>query len=144
MTATTGAHPELTGVEPRTAALSAPDERGRTRVATKAVEKIAARAAIEVPAIGGVTRRAPGTRHGLGFGSDRAADRPRVRAEVDGGLATLRMWVSIAYPQPVGAVIRQARGLVKDRVAQLAGLEVDHLDVIVTSLVTQPAERRVR
>lgn len=112
----------LVGPDPAVIAPVRPEARGRTSIAGRVVERIATRAAAELPR--------PGT-----GGVDRA------RATVDGQLATLRLTVSVVYPEPVRQVTRRLRDHVTARVGELTGLEVRQLDIDVARLVP-PAHRR--
>ena len=116
-------------------------ERGRTRIADRVVEKIAARAVAEVDNATGVARQALGVRLGSA-GPDRAA---RVDAEVDGGVVTVLASMAVRWPAPVRTVTRQVRAHVTDRVQSLTGLRVEQVDIDVTSLVANSGgeDRRV-
>ncbi|MDL4818548.1 Asp23/Gls24 family envelope stress response protein [Actinomadura opuntiae] len=115
------------------AARAPAEERGRTEIADRVLEKIAAHALTEVVAAGGAARRVLGVP--LGRTGERAA--PQVAAQVDGGLAILRMTVSVAYPAPVREVTRRLRDHVTARVAALTGLQVRQVDIRVAQL-TRP------
>lgn len=116
-------------------------ERGRTRIADRVVEKIAARAVAEVDNATGVARQALGVRLGSA-GPDRAA---RVDAEVDGGVVTVRTSMAVRWSASVRTVTRQVRAHVTDRVQSLTGLRVEQVDIDVTSLVANSGgeDRRV-
>lgn len=114
-----------------------PELRGRTDIADRVVARIAGRALREVEQAGGVTRRLLG----VPVGAD-AAGPPQVRARVHGGLATLAMTVSVAYPAPVRQVTRELRSHVTRRVNELTGLTVRQVDIEVTSLTPAPGEGR--
>lgn len=113
----------------------APERRGRTEIAARVLEKIAARALAEVEEAGGAARRVLGVP--LGGGSLAAA--PQVTAWVDGALAVLSMRISVGYPVPVRDVTRRVRDHVRARVGDLTGLEVRQVDIEVDRLL--PAER---
>lgn len=113
----------------------APERRGRTEIAERVVEKIAARALTEVEEAGGTARRVLGVR--LGRGSDEAA--PQVTAWIDGALVVLWMRISVGYPAPVRDVTRRLRDHVRTRVGDLTGLDVRQVDIDVDRLL--PAER---
>lgn len=111
------------------------DMRGRTDIADRVLEKIAARALTEVAGAGGVARRVLG----VPFGRAAGGSTPLVDARTDGRLAMLRMTVSVAYPAPVRQVAQQVREHVIARVGGLTGLEVRQVDVDVEALVVPGA-----
>ncbi|MCG5214448.1 Asp23/Gls24 family envelope stress response protein [Streptosporangium soli] len=100
-----------------------PERRGRTHIPENVVSKIATRAAQEVGGVVEVRRRGPVPR-------GRAAD-----ATVHGGLASLRLDVSVAYPVPIRSVADQLRRHVATRVHQMTGLAIGHVDIDVAALV---------
>jgi uncharacterized alkaline shock family protein YloU len=110
--------------------VTAVEDRGRTEIADRVLERIAAHALIEVDQTGGAARRVLG----VPLGRDRAGRGPQVRAHVDGGLATLQMTVSVAYPAPIRQVTRRLREHVAHRVGELTGLVVRQVDIDVASL----------
>ncbi|WP_235854287.1 Asp23/Gls24 family envelope stress response protein [Nonomuraea aridisoli] len=105
----------------RPAPLSAPERRGRTEIADRAVAKIACCAAREVPEVRDVR---------MG-GSPWA--RPSA-ARVRGEQASLRLNVSMAYPTPLHAAVARLREHVIRRVEHQTGLEVRRLDIVVSEL----------
>jgi len=115
---------------------------GVTTIADRVVGKIAAHAVTEVPAAGGAARRVLG----IALGDDEKQDRPVVGAHVDGGVVTVDVELSVAYPEPVVEVTDAVRRRVDERVSTLTGLQVAQVDITVTSLVatTTPTSRRVR
>ena len=100
-----------------------PDTRGHTDIDGKVVERIATQALTELPQAG-----TGGTQ--------------RVKATVDGHLTTLRLTVSVTYPEPVRRVTRRLREHVTARVGELTGLEVRQVDIDVARLTPPPARRR--
>jgi uncharacterized alkaline shock family protein YloU len=108
------------------------EERGRTEIADRVPERIAARVNREADQAGGVTRRLLG----VALGHSGTAAPPRVSAQVDGGLVTMRMTVSVAYPAPVRQVVRRLRERVIGRVGELTGLRVGLVEVDVCTRVT--------
>lgn len=118
-----------------------PERRGRTEIAERVLEKIAARALTEVEEAGGTARRVLGVR----LGRDTAEAAPRVTAWVDGALAILSMRISVGYPAPVQDVTRRVRDHVRTRVGDLTGLDVRQVDIEVDRLVpAAPTGGRVR
>jgi uncharacterized alkaline shock family protein YloU len=123
-----------TELQPR----AAPEERGRTEIADRVLERIATHALREVDEAGGVARRLLGVR--LGHDSTGAA--PRVDAWVDGRLVVVRMRVSVVYPAPIREVTRCLRDHVRTLVTGLTGLEVRQVDIDVDRLVSPERPRR--
>ena len=119
----------------------APAERGRTRIADRVVEKIAARAVAEVDNATGVARSVLGVR----LGSANADSTAKVTAEVDGGVVAVTAVMSVQWPAPIRAVTRQVRANVTDRIQTLTGLQVQYVDIDVTTLLTgsRDDDRRV-
>lgn len=117
------------------------EHRGRTQIADRVLTKIATRALTEIQDAGGASRRLLGLR----LGHDSMESAPWVTAKVDGGLATLRMRISVAYPAPVREVTRHLRELVRTRVGDLTGLDVREVDIDVIRLLTaEQTGKRVR
>ena len=114
-------------------------ERGTTTVADRVVVAVAARAAAEVPGIGGVARRAVR----LPVDTRRPDRGPQVEATVSGDTVTLRLRLSVTYPMPVRAVTEEVRRHVADRVGVLTGKRVVSMDVTVVSLPLPVAAQRV-
>lgn len=109
------------------AGTGAPETRGRTEIADRVVERIAARAVAETAQAGGAARRL------LGVSLERGtAVRPA--AHVDGHLATVRMPLSVPYPAPIRQVTRRVREHVRARVGELTGLEVRQVDIGIEGL----------
>jgi uncharacterized alkaline shock family protein YloU len=57
-----------------------------------------------------------------------------VTAHVDGHLATLRMRITVAYPEPIRQVTRRLRDRVTSRLGELTGLEVRQVDIEIVRL----------
>jgi uncharacterized alkaline shock family protein YloU len=111
-------------------------DRGRTTLSDRVVDKIAARAALEVDHVHGVSRGIAGSV----LNADPAVG---VTAAIDGHLAQLRLVVEVDYPVSLRDVTRQLRSHVSDRVRQLCDITVTDVDVRVAALrlTTQPARR---
>jgi uncharacterized alkaline shock family protein YloU len=135
-TATAMAAGTATRAAPRGGALAPPETRGRTEIAGRVLERIAAHALTEVEETGGAARRVLGVPLGAGGGRTR----PRVTAHVDGHLAILRMRITVTYPAPIRQVTRRLRDQVTSRVGELTGLEVRQVDIDVARL-TRPRDR---
>ncbi|MEO3813692.1 Asp23/Gls24 family envelope stress response protein [Sphaerisporangium sp. B11E5] len=108
-----------------------PEERGRTRISDRVLERIAATAAAEVDEAGRAARRVLG----VPVGHDTTAAPPRVTGHIDGRLAVLRVHLSVAYPAPVREVTRRVRDHVTGRVHELTGLDVRQVDIDVDRLL---------
>jgi uncharacterized alkaline shock family protein YloU len=114
-------------------------ELGRIKIADPVVTKIAARAAAENPDAGAATvrvlgRAVPGAVPGV-RGTDLDA-LPKTTVHVDGAKAYVTLEIAVRWPAPVAEVTGQVRRHVRDRVRDLAGLEVDEVHIIVADLAT--------
>ena len=115
--------------------------RGETIIAPTVVEKIATRAASEVDGVGGVvqsglSRLLPWT----------TGDSPATAsADVGAETVTVDLTVNVLYPEPVAAVTNQVRAQVTRRLAELCGMRVAEVNIVVPALVTPPrrTHRRV-
>ncbi|SDN79542.1 Uncharacterized conserved protein YloU, alkaline shock protein (Asp23) family [Klenkia soli] len=118
--------------------LPEPEHRGRTTIADRVVERIAAAAAAEVDAATGTARRVLGV-------AVSSADRPRVSARVHGEEATVEIDMSVSWPAPVRQVTRRVREHVGERLVTLVGLRSARIDVHVAALVVEraPEQKRV-
>jgi uncharacterized alkaline shock family protein YloU len=114
---------------------------GRTTVADRAVERIAARLLTEVENVGGAARRMLGVTVG-GEDPDRDA---QVTAKVTGDTVTLEVRLSVTYPASVARTTENARSHLMRRVQELTGLPVSTVDIVVTALHSDVTNvRRVR
>lgn len=111
---------------------SDPGGPGRTLIADRVVERIAAQAVAEVDRATGVARQLLG----VALGSTDENTRARVSATVDGGIVSVRVVLAVTWPSPVRAVTRQVREHVTTRVQELTGLRVADVDVEVSELLT--------
>jgi len=114
---------------------------GRIHIADGAVAKLAAYIAGEVPEVGGPAR-------GLGrlpvggltsVGKADLEQRPTVSAHVDGGHVAVDVVASVRWPASVTQTTERLRQHLRDRLAELTGLQVDEVRVDITNLVTAPA-----
>jgi uncharacterized alkaline shock family protein YloU len=112
-------------------ALNRPGQRGRTTLADRVVEKVAAQAVTEVEQTGGAARQVIG----ITLGRHTNQGLARVSARVDGHLAMIQLRLTLAYPAPVRTLTRQVRSHVMERINYLTGLEVRHVDIEVASLL---------
>ena len=141
---TTGAAPGSAGrpgadlVPAAPAALRPPEARGRTEIADRVLERIAARAVTEVDQAGGAARRLLGVP--LGRDTMRAA--PRATAHVDGQIATVQLRMSVTYPAPIREVTRRVRDQIITRVGELTGLDVRQVDIEIARLIRPGTEPR--
>ena len=129
----------VTTTPPAATDLGPMHERGTTTVADRVIVAVAARAAAEVPGVGGAARRA------IRIPVDaRRSDRaPQVEATIAGDIVTLRLRLSLIYPGPVRAVTEDVRRHVADRVGVLTGKKVGSVDITVVSLPLPAAPARV-
>jgi uncharacterized alkaline shock family protein YloU len=111
-------------------------DRGTTSLSDRVVDKIAARAALEVDHVHGAAR-------GLAAGVFTSGTAVGVSSTIDGHLAQLRLQVEVDYPVSLRAVTRHLRRHVSDRVRQLCDITVTDVDIQVTALrsVTEPVRR---
>lgn len=114
---------------------------GRTTLADRAVERVAAQAITEIADVGGTARWM------LGDTPTEAAEErdAQVSATVDDTTAALRVRLSIAYPASVARTTQQVRSHLIRRLHELTGLAVTRVDITVTALyLAQPGSRRVQ
>ena len=114
-------------------------ELGRISIADGVVTKIAARAAAENPDAGAATARVlgravPGAIPGV-RGTDLAA-LPKTSVDVDGSKAYVSLEIAVRWPAPVAEVAGQVRRHVRERIRDLAGLEVEEVHIVVADLAT--------
>lgn len=122
-------------------------EWGRIDVEARVVEKIAARAAVEIPDAGGAAARllgrtVPGSGR-LGLRGSGLSTLPKVSAEVDGQLGFLDVELSVRWPAPVGRVTEDVRQHLYRRIGQLVGLQVREVNIEVVDLIGQTPPARV-
>jgi uncharacterized alkaline shock family protein YloU len=122
-------------------AASDAEQRGRTTIADRVVEKIAGQAAIEVDHVTGVPRRVLGQT----LGKVKADSQARASAKVDGSLVSISVRVAVEYPTPVRSAAAAVRQHVMSTVHALCGLDVVevHVDVphFYSSAATTPTRR---
>jgi uncharacterized alkaline shock family protein YloU len=124
-------------VEPAHAGRS---ELGTISIADGVVTKIAARAAAENPDAGAAVARMlgraiPGAGN-LGVRSTDLDALPKTTVEVDGSKAFVSLEISVRWPASIREVTEQVRRHVRDRVAELTGLQVDEVHIVVSDLAT--------
>jgi uncharacterized alkaline shock family protein YloU len=122
-------------------------QEGRIEVASRVVEKIAARAALEVDDAGGAGARVLGrSLPGAGLAGIRGAgldQLPTARAQVDGQLAFVDLELSVRWPAPALKVAERVRHHVIDRLETLVGLQVREVNIEITELAGRPSPDRV-
>jgi uncharacterized alkaline shock family protein YloU len=70
---------------------------------------------------------------------------PKTSVDVDGSKAYVSLEISVRWPAPVPEVTARVRSHVRDRVKELAGLDVDEVHIVVADLATDiAAPPRVR
>ncbi|MDX6393180.1 MAG: hypothetical protein QOJ73_4243 [Streptosporangiaceae bacterium] len=124
-------------------------ELGVISINDRVVEKLAARAAVEIPDAGGAAPRVLGhsVNAGAAFGGRGTSltALPKASADVDGSIVILDLSISVRWPAPVPEVSSAVREHVRSRVSELTGLTVTEVSISVTDLVTRPpAPPRVR
>jgi uncharacterized alkaline shock family protein YloU len=115
-------------------------ELGSIVIADRVVTKIAACAAAEHSDAGAAAARMLGRAlPGAGYLGVRGTDLdalPKTSVEVDGSKAFVTMEISVRWPESVLEVTEQVRRRVQDRVAELTGLQVDEVHIVVSDLAT--------
>jgi uncharacterized alkaline shock family protein YloU len=127
-------------VETRPAPLAGRNELGRITVADNVVTKIAAQAAAENPDAGAAVARVlghavPGAGH-LGVRGTDLDALPKTTVQVDGSKAYVSLEIAVRWTASVAEVTGQVRSHVRERIRELAGLEVDEVHIVVASLAT--------
>ena len=98
------------------------------------IQRIAVRAALEIPDVVGITRR-----RGLPVRL-RGGRRARVRVVLDDRhVPRISMAIRIRYPAPARATAEAVRQRIADRVGAVTGLPVERVDITVTELVNDSA-----
>jgi uncharacterized alkaline shock family protein YloU len=129
---------DAAGAEP--AAQAGRTELGMISIADQVVAKITARAAAENPDAGAAVARmlgraVPGAGH-LGVRGTDLDALPKTTVDVDGSKAFVSLEISVRWPASVLEVTEQVRRHVRDRVAELTGLQVDEVHIVVADLAT--------
>lgn len=123
-------------------------ELGIVSINDRVVEKLAARAAVEIPDAGAAAPRVLGhsmTGTGaLGFRQTSLTGLPKATADVDGSIVVLDLSISVRWPASVPAVTSAVREHVRSKVSELTGLTVSEVSISVTDLPTRLAPARVR
>jgi uncharacterized alkaline shock family protein YloU len=113
---------------------------GMISIADQVVTKIAACAAAEHPDAGAAAvrmlgRAVPGAGR-LGVRGTSLDALPKTTVEVDGSKAFVSLEICVRWPASVREVTGLVRRNVRDRVAELTGLQVDEVHIVVSDLAT--------
>jgi uncharacterized alkaline shock family protein YloU len=128
------ASPEVQGLPPA-------EERGTLTVSDRVVERVAGYAVVLVDGAAAAPRRVLGVK----VGDADVDDEAHVRARVAGRTATIEASIAVRWPAPVHAVAAEARRRIREDVARITDVVVDHVDLDVVSLAVPAASRaRVR
>lgn len=103
-----------------------PSARGRLSIDDRVVERIATLVAQEVAGV---------TRSGSTLESVVGRRYPKAAAHTAGGHTTVSVELAVVWPAPLGAVARQVRDRVHERLHHLTGLAVDSVHVTATKVV---------
>jgi uncharacterized alkaline shock family protein YloU len=126
--------------EIRPAPLAGRAELGTISIADGVVTKIAAQAAAENPDAGAAVARVLGRAvPGAGSFGVRGTDLsalPKTSVKVDGAKAYVTLEIAVRWPASVAEIAGQVRRHVRDRVRELAGLEVDEVHIVIADLAT--------
>ncbi len=113
---------------------------GMISINDQVVEKMAARAAAEIPDAGAAAPRVLGRSvtgaAALGVRTTSLTALPKASADVDGSTVVLDLLISVRWPASVPEVTSAVRERVRSRVSELAGLTVAEVSISVTDLAT--------
>jgi uncharacterized alkaline shock family protein YloU len=131
-------------------AVAGRNELGTIEIDDSVVTKIAARAAAENPDAGAAAARmlgraVPGANQLPGVRGTDLQGLPKTSVLVDGSKAFVTIELAVRWPVSVPEVTEQVRQHVRDRVRELAGLEVDEVHIVVADLaadITPPPRVR--
>ncbi|MEV5301617.1 Asp23/Gls24 family envelope stress response protein [Amycolatopsis methanolica] len=118
--------------------VEAPQRRGTTVVADRAVQRIAEQVITGLDGVGGAARRVLGVAVGSGDPEQPA----NVTARVRDGRVSLAVELSVGYPAPVAHTTRAARERLVREVGELTGLVVERVDITVTALHSDRSRER--
>jgi uncharacterized alkaline shock family protein YloU len=133
--------PVTAGTQAAPAARAGRNELGTISIPGSVVTKIAARAATENPDAGAAAARllgraVPGASGMPGVRTIDLEGLPKTTVDVDGSKAFITLEISVRWPASIPEVTAQVRSHVRDRVRQLAGLDVDEVHIVVADLAT--------
>lgn len=128
-----------TAVQARPVVRSGRNELGTISIADGVVTKIAARAAAEDPDAGAAAARmlgrtVPGASRLPGVRDTNLEGLPKTSVVVDGSKAYVTLELSVRWPASVREVTGRVRSHIRDRVRELAGLDVDEVHIMVADL----------
>lgn len=103
-----------------------PGRRGTLVVKDRVVERLATFAALSVPGV---------ARHATGLDRVTGRNLPRVQVTVTGGHVRTAIDIAVVWPQPLAQVTASVRAHVTAQLTELAGLQVDAVDVSVPTVV---------
>lgn len=106
-----------------------PGDRGTPSVADRVVERVAGHAAMQADAAA-----APWRVLGVNLGESRQNDDVHVRAKVDGHSATVQATIAVRWPASIREVAEQTRRRIREDVAAMTDIAVEHIDIDVVSL----------
>jgi uncharacterized alkaline shock family protein YloU len=115
------------------------NELGTISIADSVIAKIAARAAAEDPDAGAAAARmlgraVPGASRLPGVRETDLEGLPKTSVVVDGSKAYVTLELSVRWSVPVPEVTGRVRGHIRDRIRELAGLDVDEVHIMVADL----------
>ena len=133
--------PVTAGTQAAPAARAGRNELGTISIPGSVVTKIAARAATENPDAGAAAARllgraVPGASGMPGVRTIDLEGLPKTTVDVNGSKAFITLEISVRWPASIPEVTAQVRTHVRDRVRQLAGLDVDEVHIVVADLAT--------
>ena len=139
--AVTRPQPMSAGTDIEPAELSGRNELGTILIADGVITKIAARAAAENPDAGAAAARMLGRaipQAGVlpGVRSTDLDGLPKTTVDVDGSKAYVSLEISVRWPVSIQEVTAQVRDHVRGRIRELAGLDVDEVNIVVADLAT--------
>jgi len=139
--AVTRPQPMSAGTDIEPAELSGRNELGTILIADGVITKIAARAAAENPDAGAAAARMlgraiPQAGRLPGVRSTDLDGLPKTTVDVDGSKAYVSLEISVRWPVSIQEVTAQVRDHVRDRIRELAGLDVDEVHIVVADLAT--------
>lgn len=117
------------------------NELGTVSIPDGVVTKIAAQAAAENPDAGAATARmlgraVPAASRMPGMRNIDLEALPKTTAQVDGSKAFITLEISVRWPASIPEITAQVRSHVRDRVSELAGLDVEEVHIVVADLAT--------
>lgn len=132
--------------DPTSPAPTGSGELGVISINNRVVEKIAARAVLEIPDAGAAAPRVLGRSLAgiaghtpVGLRQTSLDTLPKTAADVDGSVVSLELQISVRWPSSVPEVTDTVRRHVSERVTELTDLSVTDVRIDVTDLVTHLA-----